>query len=259
MEYKAFIRVVKSFDVKTEDYDLEHYNIVREPLIIAEDKHEVKQILLEKYPQFFQNDKVYMRETKDLTQFFYVVIFELYNHEKELINQGGWICSECGQMHKNKYESRPRTNERLYGSDKLFCGNECSDKYRVKHFSDLTIFEGEDYYVNKESPNYIYKITEKSTNKCYIGKTRNEPFFRWWNHLSKSSSPFGLYLRKSKLSNWTFEVIDILPSNIKDKQVFEIESKYIIKFNSINNGFNSVLSNKKVIEITDKIIQQKLF
>jgi len=245
--FKAFIRTVKTIDVETRGDDLEHSNIIREPLILASDKKEVKAILLEKYPQFFQKNKVYEKGTKDNAQFFYVVIFELYNHEKQLIEEGGWRCNECGQIHKNKYEYKPMINEKLFGADKLFCGFDCFEKYKQKHFKDLTMFEGENYYVKKESPNYIYKITEKLTNRCYIGKTRNEPFFRWWNHLSKSSSPFGLYLRKTKLSEWTFEVIEVLPSNIEDKQVFEIESKYIVEFDAINNGFNALISNKSAV------------
>jgi hypothetical protein len=100
-------------------------------------------------------------------------------------------------------------------------------------------------YVKKDSVNYIYKITEKKTNKCYIGKTRNAPFFRWWNHLTHSTSPFGIYLRNnSKLSDWTFEVLDILPPNLSDKEVMEVESNYIREYNSIDNGYNTLISSK---------------
>jgi hypothetical protein len=112
---------------------------------------------------------------------------------------------------------------------------------------------GDDFnHVKNDSPNYIYKITEKETDKCYIGKTRNEPVWRWWDHLKKSGSPFGIYLRSKPLNHWTFEVIHILPPSASDKEVFRTESEYIVKFNSIENGFNSVISDKSVLPKMDE-------
>lgn len=65
--FKAFIRVVKSIAFKdTNEYmGFDTVEVIREPLIEARDKAEVKAALLEKYPQFFQNGKVYEKETKD--------------------------------------------------------------------------------------------------------------------------------------------------------------------------------------------------
>ena len=247
--YKAFIRIIKGFEVETktewEDDKVEHFSIIREPLIIAKDKQEVKQILLEKYPQFFQNGKVYERKTKDKFQFFYVVIFELYDYEKRLIEKGKWKCAYCGTEHKNRYEVKPKKHTRLFGDEIEFCGNECLNNYKEGHFKKYGFFDGEEYYIKSYSSNYIYKITEKSTGKCYIGKTMNMPFFRWYNHYKHSTSPFGLYLRKTPLSDWTFEVLEVLPSGLTDKEVFKIESDYILKYDALNNGFNTLISNKE--------------
>jgi hypothetical protein len=232
--------------------------VIREPLIEAKDKAEVKAILLEKYPQFFQNGKVYEKETKnDKAQFFYVVIFPLYQHEIELIKEGEWKCDYCGHIHENKYFSRPLSSRKFDG--KIFCGSDyktgndivsepdCYERWKKEvAFKDVDLPDDLNY-INVDSLNYIYKITEKATGKCYVGKTRNAPFFRWWNHLKHSSSPFGIYLQTTKLSDWTFEVLEELPSNILDTEVFKKESEYINKFNSINNGFNSVISNKSVV------------
>jgi hypothetical protein len=254
-KFKAFIRVVKSLN-KEDFIGFDTIEVIREPLIEATDKTEVKSILLNKYPQFFQNNKVYERETKDLAQFFYVVIFPLYSHEVNLIEEGSWTCDYCNHIHENKYISRPIESRKFEG--KLFCGSDykngndvisdpqCYEKWKREYFKENNGLEISDdlNFINTDSLNYIYKITEKSTNKSYIGKTRNAPFFRWWNHLKHSSSPFGLYLRKSKLSDWTFEVLEELPHNIEDSKVFEIESKYILQFDSINNGYNSVISKK---------------
>lgn len=256
--FKAFIRVVKSIAFKdTSEYlGFDTVEVIREPLIEAKDKAEVKAILLEKYPQFFQNGKVYEKETKDQAQFFYVLIYPLYNYETKLIEDGEWKCDYCGQIHENKYISSPLESRKFDG--KIFCnidyrsGNDISsDVGCYERWKKEVAFKNVDLpddlnYINTESLNYIYKITEKSTNKCYIGKTRNAPFFRWWNHLKHSSSPFGLYLKSTNLSDWTFEVLEELPYNISDKEVFKIESEYIVKYDSINNGFNSLISDKTV-------------
>lgn len=246
--FKALIRVVKSLSNNGCGYGI--VDQIREPLIIAENKEEVKTYLLNKYPQFFQNNKIYEKETKnDKAQFFYVVIFPLYKHEINLINEGQWKCSYCGQIHENKYISKPITDERLLGSDFLFCRSEentCLNNYKKEKFKSIDLSD-DLRYIKKDSINYIYKITEKSTNKCYIGKTRNAPFFRWWNHLNHSGTPFGLYLHQTKLSNWTFEVLEELPHDISDSEILRIESEYIVKFNSINNGFNTLISNNNVL------------
>jgi len=258
--FKAFIRVVKTLALKdpNEHMGFDTVEVIREPLIEAKDKNEVKQILLKKYPQFFQNGKVYEKETKnDKAQFFYVVIFPLYQHEINLIKEGDWKCEYCGHIHENKYISRPITSRKFY--DKTFCGDDyktgnniisnpdCYEKWKKERVLGDIDLPDDLNYINIDSLNYIYKITEKATEKCYIGKTRNAPFFRWWNHLKHSSSPFGIYLRQTKLSDWSFEVLAELPCNVSDSDVFRAESEFIYKFNSINNGFNSVISSKKVV------------
>lgn len=249
--FKAFIRVVKSLHENGIGQFFGKIDVVREPLIEAENKAEVKAILVERYPQFFQNGKIYEKETKDQAQFFYVVIYPLYNSEIKQIEEGSWVCSYCGQVHENKYVSRPRVSERLFGLSVMFCRNDhdtCLEAYKKEKYSNVE-FPDDTNFIKKDSPNYIYKCTEKATGKCYIGKTRNAPFFRWWNHLTHSGSPFGMYLRQTKLSDWLFEVLEELPAETPDSEVFRIESEYIVRFDSISNGFNSVISSGKVREV----------
>ena len=119
--FKAFIKVVKSLQSNEESYLFGSNNIIFEPIIEAENKDQVKSYLLSKYPQFFQNNKIYERETKDNAQFFYVQIYPLYEWEKKLIEEGKWECSYCGQMHENKYVSKPYISSKLLGSDHIFC------------------------------------------------------------------------------------------------------------------------------------------
>lgn len=246
--FKAIIRVVKSKVEKNIETGYGIVDVIWEPLIDAKDKQHVKEILAEKYPQFFPAGKVYEKETKQPNQFFYVVIFPLYKFEVKLIEQGEWACAYCGQIHENKYVSKPVKNERLFGDNVYFCSspdNICLTGYKQQKYKDIELTDDE-HYIKKDSPNYIYKCTEKATGKCYIGKTRNEPFFRWWNHLKHNQSPFGVYLRQTKLSDWQFEVLEELPSDALPSEILKIESMYISKFDSINNGFNQVISNKNV-------------
>ena len=245
--FKAFIRVVKSIS----DYSFGSENIIEERFIESESKETVKQYILDKYPQFFQNKKVYSRETKDEAQFFYVLIYPLYSYEVDLANAGEWKCEQCKEIHASKYHLRPYISRNLF-PDKMFCGQTCIDNFKIDYYKNIELPDDE-CYIKKDSPNYIYKINEKSTGKCYIGKTRNAPFFRWWNHLKHSSSPFGLYLSKTKLSEWTFEVLEELPAETKDSDVFKIESEYIVKFDSINNGYNTLISKKSVLDNSLKL------
>jgi hypothetical protein len=249
--FKAIIKVVKSITIESH-YGFDTVEVIREPYILANNKKEVKKILLEKHPQFFQNQKIYEKETKDQAQFFYVLIYELQQSEIKLIQEGSWSCDYCGQIHDNKYLHRPLISKKFLG--KMFCSNnsyrennievDCYERWQQEiAFKDRDLMDDLNY-VKIDSPNYIYKITEKATNKSYIGKTRNAPFFRWWNHLKHSQSPFGKYLQTTKLSDWSFEVLEELPSNIIDSEILKIESSYIQLYDSIQNGFNSIISCK---------------
>ena len=40
---------------------------------------------------------------------------------------------------------------------------------------------------------YIYKITNKINNKCYIGQTIRQPRLRFWEHTTKTKNIVILY------------------------------------------------------------------
>lgn len=145
-------------------------NIIEERCIHAENKEEVKKYLLEKYPQFFPNNKIYEKETKDTAQFFYILIYPLNQWEIDQINKGPWTCAQCGQVHENQYLSRPRINTRLFGDKLWFCqsiNDECLNNYKQEYYKNIELPDDETF-IKKDSPIYIYKITEKATGKCYI-------------------------------------------------------------------------------------------
>lgn len=265
LPFKAFIKVVKS--KQPHDMNFMEATIIYEKLIYAKDKKDVKKILIEKYPQFFPENKVYEKESvKNPNQIFYVLIYPLREFEIILMNEGEWCCSGCGQKYENKYLNPPKNYTKI-GKNYNFCNY--YEKGRDPNIDPdicLNLFKGkvEDngmeppdnmMFVTSDSCSYIYKVTEKATGKSYIGKTKNAPFFRWWEHLKHSRSPFGLHLRNTDLKEWTFEVLETIQPYVKEKEILRIESEYILKYDSINNGYNSIISNKDA-EIINSINEE---
>lgn len=90
---------------------------------------------------------------------------------------------------------------------------------------------------------FIYKITNKITNKIYIGQTTRNPYIRWNKHqrisLNPNNKDFSFIhssIRKYGVDNFTFDVIDTAENK---EELNEKEIYYIKKFNSMApNGYN---------------------
>ena len=82
---------------------------------------------------------------------------------------------------------------------------------------------------------YIYKITNKINNKCYIGQTNNY-VRRFREHRKmydgKSSKILYYAFKKYGIDNFDFEVLDY------GENYNELEKYYIEYYNSIDNGYN---------------------
>lgn len=104
----------------------------------------------------------------------------------------------------------------------------------------------------KEYNPAIYRITNKKTNLCYIGKTIHPFALRWNQHFSyDSDSKFCIEINKSKLTDWKFEILEEIniPSRIKTdsgirKFILSRENYWIVCNNSILNGYNTINSSK---------------
>jgi hypothetical protein len=105
------------------------------------------------------------------------------------------------------------------------------------------------------SPPVIYKISNKVTKKVYIGKTAQVFTLRWYQHFFQTgSNKFHNEIRKTDVTNWTFEVIEIIqfPQEIREmkdintylddreKFIIDRERFWINHFNSITEGYNSI-------------------
>jgi group I intron endonuclease len=92
-----------------------------------------------------------------------------------------------------------------------------------------------------QNKNYtIYKVTNTTNNKCYIGLTSRDFETRRYEHIyeSKGDSVFKFHqaLRKYSYDNFTWEILESGLESIKIAN--EREMFYIKKFNSYSNGYN---------------------
>lgn len=145
-----------------------------------------------------------------------------------------------------------------YDSKEDFCSIECQNEYNLK----LTKHDLLKYDYDGVNKAVIYKITNKQNNKCYIGKTTQSFTYRWHQHLHKGTgSKFQEALNNTTLLDWSFEIIDILPFTGKDidasdkngyaKELALKEQSWIDFYDSINNGYNTLLATKDIENMED--------
>jgi group I intron endonuclease len=87
---------------------------------------------------------------------------------------------------------------------------------------------------------HIYKWTHIDSGRCYIGQSIQEPNQRRLEHICDSRHTPKTYhfhnsLKKYGVDAFTWEVIDTAESL---EELNLLEEKYVIQYNSINNGFN---------------------
>lgn len=101
----------------------------------------------------------------------------------------------------------------------------------------------------------IYKITNTTNNKCYIGQSRDIEA-RWAKHLSayKSSPDWELYraFKKYGISAFKFEVIE----ECSIEELNEREVYWIAQYDSFYNGYNMTLGGEACNGTNDKTVYQ---
>lgn len=109
---------------------------------------------------------------------------------------------------------------------------------------------------------YIYKITNKINNKCYIGKTLKTIEERWKEHCydykrrDEEKRPLYSAMKKYGIENFKVEEIEQCDNQIVDKR----EKYWIQYFNSYKSGYNATLGGdgkayldrEKIIELYNK-------
>ena len=88
---------------------------------------------------------------------------------------------------------------------------------------------------------YIYKFTHIDSGRSYIGQTIQDPNQRRLEHINGSKYSTRTYhfhnaIKKYGIDSFIFEVIDSSASSLEELNI--LEEKYVIEYDSINNGFN---------------------
>jgi len=123
----------------------------------------------------------------------------------------------------------------------------CSYKCKEEQNNVRRMLSYESNNVSGNQCPIIYKIANKNTGLCYIGKTTQVFTLRWYQHFYQGGNcKFHNAVKESKFIDWTFEVIEIvdIPKDIKrlneiENIILERERYWINYYDSINNGYNS--------------------
>jgi len=204
--------------------------------ITAADKKEARRIVEEEYGTKMPGVKL-----KNEDHAFLCTIDEL----KEKDHRHEWFeikkCQACDKPFRIIDNYRFNNN-----GGSTHCSHNCrSESYMIKRYQA----EAEET-ASSHAP-VIYKITNRVTGLCYIGKTTQAFTLRWYQHFyqSKKGTKFYEAVHAYPVTDWIFEVIEIIsiPDDIKqlkkaEDYIFEREMHYIRIYNSIDNGYNSVSS-----------------
>ena len=147
-------------------------------------------------------------------------------------------CQQCGQQYTVIEKYKFGNN----GGGIEFCSTKCKEEYNKEIYMRRV-----DTYSTTGSKPVIYKITNKTSGKCYIGKTTQIFTLRWYQHFFQpSTTKFHHEIKNSSITDWNFEIIEEidLPSDVKGIKAIEDfivdkERYYMDLYNSIEEGYNS--------------------
>jgi hypothetical protein len=209
-------------------------------MVEAETREDAKKIINELYDKKFPLRVL----SKDLESNEFLLSIEEMKKDSHRFKLFEKIdCSLCG----NSFYMIDRYNDHneFYKGWK-YCSDRCKDEHymiRESEYLDNRDLDGLHVPV-------IYKITNKNTGKCYIGKTTQPFTLRWYQHFyQQKGTKFHDEISKSKLSDWVFEIQEEVefPTNAnfagktdRDRFILERERFWITQYNSINEGYNSI-------------------
>ena len=118
---------------------------------------------------------------------------------------------ECDKMkHDMLYVCLTRTKEKQY-----------------VNFCEMSIY--------KPFKAYIYRYSHN--NKSYIGSTKNTKK-RHEKHEFNDTFKFGSAIKRIGFDNFKYEILEEV-DYYDMSEVYEIENNYIMKYDAVNNGFNT--------------------
>lgn len=197
-------------------------------VIIASDKKEARKIVTETYGK---NIPMKVMKKKIVPESLMLSLFEI---DGDSYFKKGYFdqkkCSVCN----SKFSMIDKYN--FFGS--FGCEEQCSPKCQEIHNNENNVFTDASHFYYSEP--VIYMVTQISTGKKYIGKTERSFTLRWWEHIkSKAPDKFHTAMRESTITDFIFQVIDVLEPGKKD-DILKIEQSWISKYDTIENGFNTM-------------------
>ena len=231
--------------IASNDYNAFCRPVLAQGILDVEKKADVLAYVEKEYPEYFDGNKVAQKLSRKSEQIVYVSIFELDGYWKNYWTQE----VECAICHK-KVPLIQVKNQLGGFVSKFICSMKCEEKRK-----ELAENEYEEYWNERSECYYIYKITNKNNGKVYVGYTEREPLFRWWEHFKHSNFPIGKALKEDGIESFTFEVLEKhLKSDKTVVEMHEIETKYIQLFDSINSGYNCIVSKKQDYEYCGSVV-----
>lgn len=85
----------------------------------------------------------------------------------------------------------------------------------------------------------IYMISNDTNDKVYIGQTTQSIKDRFESHYNNPSSPMSKIMREIGKDHFTVSLLDDTANNLEE--LLEKERYYVTKYNSIENGYNSII------------------
>jgi len=104
----------------------------------------------------------------------------------------------------------------------------------------------------------IYKITNKTTNKSYIGLTSTTLKKRWKQHLVRAftandqrNGKFQNALRLYGADDWSHAILEKGIKTLNEANL--TEKKYIVKYDAFENGYNLTIGGEGTIGLKGKL------
>lgn len=222
--------------IKETEGFLETYNITTD-VFIADNREEAKKYVSNLYP-----NTPYRKPKNPSIDSIYIYLTESdrYWYERQY-KEVEITCNGCLEI-KLIVGTK---NIQLFQNNE-YCSVECRDEAKKEYFQEYVSESdhvGLSRYKVDEVTGYIYKITNKSTMKSYIGQTIKPALFRWWQHL-KIDKKF----EQEEISELVFEVLEVVTYNSNTDTIYinakdklnKREAFYIRIFNSVEEGYNEV-------------------
>lgn len=117
--------------------------------------------------------------------------------------------------------------------------SDAADAYRATYEDPDTIWD-----TDHPPGGCIYFVMNRESKKLYIGKTRLNPYIRWYQHRQDaalgSTAKFHVAMREGGFSLFEFQVFDTAETS---DELSAKEAKYIKQFNTVKDGYNTILPN----------------